>query len=148
ARSVDDFQLAAEKSCGNLFGRWCEALDIRGSCARDVDTRLDQRGVPRFERGQPHRRLQRRVALSEHAPIAFPGGQVIMFHVEHAPVDESAALARSSLDQAVNTWIDHIDCETARDLRDGSGGRAVDPVLDTVRPKLNAYTAMHIPVSV
>src|SRR5690606_38097864 len=72
----------------------------------------------------------------------------IMFHVEHAPVDESAALARSSLDQAVNTWIDHIDCETARDLRDGSGGRAVDPVLDTVRPKLNAYTAMHIPVHI
>src|SRR5690606_21481620 len=52
--------------------------------------------------------------------------EVIVFHVEHAPVDKPPALARAALDQPVHARVDDIDREAARNVRDGRGRLPVD----------------------
>src|SRR5690606_14305681 len=73
-----------------------------------------------------------------------PSGQVVMFHVEHAPVHEAAALAGSALDQPMNAGVDDVDSKAPSDLRHGRRRLTVDAIVDAGGGELHADPPVHV----
>src|SRR5690606_19073887 len=97
-----------------------------------------ERPGPRLEPRSGHSRLESGVSLPKDPPIPLPRVQVAMFHVEHTPVDETPALARPALDQAMNARIDDVDAEDPRDLRDRPPFQPIDPIGEPLWTYLDA----------
>ena len=70
---------------------------------------LDQRTIPRFELTAGGSRFECRISLTQNATISFPELEILVFHVEHPPVDKPPPFTRARLDKAMNTGVDHVN---------------------------------------
>jgi hypothetical protein len=104
---------------------------------------LDERGGPSLElaaRGT----FERRVSLAQDPPIQPPSVEVSVFHVEHTPVEESAALARSALDQLMDAGLDDVHRQNRGKL--GCTDRRISIYLLLQPPGIECHADPHGPL--
>src|SRR5690606_10620512 len=138
ARPKLDVQPTPEQPLPDLGRRHRQPLDVARAHRGDRLARLNERAVPRYEPNRTDARFQRGISLPENTSVPLPDLEIRVFHVEHAPVDEPAALARPTFHQAVDARVDHVDAEDSSDVRDRDASLAVDAVLEPPRIDLRA----------
>ncbi len=117
---------------GSIFHRYRFAEQLRSNVPhcfsqlqyvcrpRSIDrlTRVHQRSRPGLQRrGCATRPLQDCVSLAQHPPIATPGRQIGMFHVEHAPIQESTPLSRATFHQLMQPRTNRLYPKGRRQIK-------------------------------
>jgi hypothetical protein len=82
-----------------------DASDISLPGGINRNAGVDKFVIPGTEFRGGRAALQRGIPLTEDAPVSPPGGQIVMFHVEHSPVEKATPFARAALHELMNAWI-------------------------------------------
>ena len=133
----------AEESLENLVEDRTQPLHVGLAHRADPRTGISHLDLPGLESASPGTLPQDRVALPERTLVATPAGQKIVFHVEHAPIEESTTLLGHAVDQLVRTRFE-ADHRTGSDQAGDTGGLAIHPRLEPALAAGQAQSALPV----